>query len=538
MKRNTPILAALLACAGAQAADNNAITASGNQAPISQVVLYPGVASVERTARISAGTRQLTFECLPAAVDVQSLQISADANVRVGDTKTLLQPRDVAGKACASPLDTQIRALEDQLATVNADLDAASLVKGYLQGLAQPGTEGAKVPAPSQIAATGDALRGSSRDNALRAHQLQRQKELLDEQLKPLLIERERTGAQRAQVLRVTVQLATSTDAAVRLNYQVRGPSWQPSYRAQLDVAKKQVQLERQALVVQNSGEDWRNVQLQLSTGQPGRATQARLPRPWTLDVERPRPVAAAAPAPMAEMARGNTVTLFSAVDADSAPLPQLDVSSTNTAYSTQFSVPYAITVPASSERVSLSLGTQTLPASLLTRTAPAVEQSAYLVAHLSAPPGVWPAGPVALLRDSAFVGHGRLDFGNAQALQQGLSFGRDDQVLVRQLPTDEATGSGGFISSTSTRKVAHRYAITNRHSDSIQLQVLEAAPVARNDRISVASQFSPKPHTERWNEQPGMVEWLQPLAAGATAEFGAAHEIRYPQDLQVNEQQ
>ena len=545
MQHPAPLLRTLIAAAAALtalptlAADGNAITVSGAQAPISQVVLYPGVASVERTARISAGTRQLTFECLPASIDVQSLQISADAAVRVGDYKSLLQPRDVAGKACASPLDTQIRSLEDQLAALQADEAAAGLVGNYLQGLTKPGDEGAKVPAASQISTTSDALRTTSRDNSLRAHHTKRQKELIEEQLKPLRIERDRTGAQRAQVMRVTVQLATNTDATVRLNYQVRGPSWQPSYRAQLDTSKKQVQLERQALVVQASGEDWRDVQLLLSTGQPGRNTQASLPRPWTLDVQQSRPIAevapAYAPAAPAPMARGR---MDEKSVADAPPLPVLDVSSINTAYSTQFVVPYKITVPASSERVTLSLGSQYLPASLLTRSAPAVEEAAYLVAQLSAPAGVWPAGPVALFRDTAFVGNGRLDFGNAQALQQGLSFGRDDQVLVRQLPTDQATGSGGFISSRTERKVAHRYAITNRHSDAIALQVLEAAPVARNDKITVQSQYSPELRSLRWSDQAGMVEWQQSLAAGATAEFSAQHDIRYPQDLQINESQ
>ena len=114
---------------------------SGTQAPISQVVLYPGVAAVERTARINAGARQLTFECLPAAIDVASLQVSADAHVRIGDYKTLLQPRDVAGKSCASPLETQIRALEDQLAAIHADTGASTLVASYLQGLTQPGAQ-------------------------------------------------------------------------------------------------------------------------------------------------------------------------------------------------------------------------------------------------------------------------------------------------------------------------------------------------------------------------------------------------------------
>ena len=216
----------------------------------------------------------------------------------------------------------------------------------------------------------------------------------------------------------------------------------------------------------------------------------------------------------------------------------RLDVASLNTAYATQFSVPYRISVPSSSERVTLALGSQNLPATLLTRTAPAVEEAAYLVAQLAVPAGVWPAGPVALFRDGAFAGQGRLDFGNAAALAQGLSFGRDDKVVVRNLPVDSATGSGGLLSSSTERQVTRRFQVDNRHDRAIELQVVDAAPVSRNEQIRVQSQYNPQPSTTRWNDRNGMIAWQQPLAAGASASFEARHQIRHPQDLAVEERQ
>ena len=223
---------------------------------------------------------------------------------------------------------------------------------------------------------------------------------------------------------------------------------------------------------------------------------------------------------------------------AESAPaLPDLDVSSINTAYNTRFSVPYKISVPSSSERVSLSLGKQNLPVKLLTRTAPAAEDAAYLIATITQPPaGVWPAGPVALFRDTAFIGNGRLDLGNARSLAQGLSFGQDEKVVVRTLPQDANTGSAGFIGSSTERLVVKRYEVVNRHDRSVDLQVVDAAPVSRNSKITVQSQYSPQPASTRWNEQNGMIAWQQALAAGAKAEFKAEHRIRYPKDVQVDE--
>ncbi|WP_027015663.1 DUF4139 domain-containing protein [Comamonas composti] len=537
MALKTPLTLALLAATGlsALAQEGATQTLAGASAPIARVTLYPGVAAVERVARVEAGTRQLVIDCLPASLDQQSLQLSADAGVRLGDYKVQLQTRDLASKACTSPLEQKIRSLEDKLAALNADEAAARLVNDYLKALAHPSEEGKSAPAATQISPTVEALRASSRGNALRAHQTLREKEALQEELKPLLVERERTGDESSQVMKLTLQLATHAPAQVRLAYQVRGPSWQPIYRAQLDSAKNQIVLERQALVTQASGEDWSQVQLLLSTGQPTRATQGRLPRLWTLDVERPRAVAMAsapAPAPMVEMRA-------SAKARSSAPgLPELDVSSLETAYATQFSVPYKISVPTSSERMTLSLGSQNLQAKLLTRTAPHAEEAAYLVAQLSAPAGVWPAGIVALFRDNAFVGRGRLDFGDAKEIANGLSFGRDDKVVVRNLPADSATESKGLLGSSSERQITRRYQVENRHDRAIELQVVDAAPVSRNDKIRVQSQYSPEPATLRFGEQNGMLAWQQSLAAGASASFEARHQIRHPDDLAVDERQ
>lgn len=280
---------------------------------IARVTVYPGSATVARVAKVAAGARSLTLACLPASLDVQSLQINADPAVRVGEFNVLTENRDVAA-GCASPLDGRIRALEDQIAGVKAEASALQLVDGYLRSVAQTGagpeaaasantTARAATPTPAQITATAEVLRKSGQDSAARAHQLQRKQEALELALKPLVAERDRVASQRARVVSVTINLATEREAELRLSYQVRGPGWQPSYRATLDANKSTVLIERQALVAQNSGEDWGNVQLTLSTGQPGRATQGQLPRPWWLNVApppqgSPAPAMAMAPAP------------------------------------------------------------------------------------------------------------------------------------------------------------------------------------------------------------------------------------------------
>lgn len=506
---------------------------------ITSVKLYPGSATVERTARVPAGSRSVTFRCLPQGLDARSLQVVADAPVRVGDIGVQVQERALAG-GCASPLDERVRAAQDQLAAAQAETDALELAHTYLKTVAGTApttqTSGPGTPGAGNISVTTDALRRSAQDTLMRLHQAKRRQEALELDVRALASERDRIAGPRARVATVTVALAAEREGDVRLAYQVRGPSWSPSYRATLDSSAATVRLERLALVAQSTGEDWSGVPLVLSTGQPLGQTQGSLPRPWTVDVqpEPPaRPVAismAAAPAPAA---------LGRAAEVAQEAQPTFDVAIADGAYATEFTVPQRITVPSGGQRVTLSLGAQTVHAQLFTRTAPAVEPAAYLVAQLPALEGVWPAGPVALQRDGASVGQGQFDPASAAMARTGLSFGRDERITVTAEPVREHTGSSGLTGARTERQLSRIYRVENRHARQtapIALQVLDAAPVPLNEEITVESRYEPAPQDTAWNGQPGGILWSQELGAGATARFTAAHTLRYAKELRIRE--
>lgn len=524
-----------LACAGLL---STPCGAGAQNAPsrIASVKVYPGSATVERVARVPAGSRSYTFQCLPQGLDAASLQVSADAAVRIGESSVQVQDRDIAGGAggCASPLDERWRQAQDEVANARAEVQALELAQSYLRATASGAPDG-KAPAPALIASTSDALRRGAQDNLQRQHQAQRRLEAAELALKAVGAERDRLAGPRARVSTVTVTLATERDADLRLSYQVRGPGWAPSYRATLDSATATVRLERLALVAQATGEDWSGVALTLSTGQPTRATAGGLPRPWRLDVAPPPPPAAPAPAYAAAAAAPAALARSQPLaEAAPEPLPSFDVGVLDTAYATEFSVPQRITVPSGGPRVTLALGQQDVRAQLLTRAVPAVEEAAYLVAQFAVPAGVWPAAAVALYRDGAFVGNGRLD--GAELARTGLSFGRDERVLVRAEAPREHSASAGLTGATTERQIQRAYTVESRHDKAIALQVLDAAPLSQNEQISVQSRYDPPPADSAWNQQPGTIAWSQPLAAGATARFGASHTIRYAKDLRLQE--
>ncbi|HEY4068215.1 MAG TPA: DUF4140 domain-containing protein, partial [Burkholderiaceae bacterium] len=94
------------------AAFDGASAQSNLDSRITQVTVYPGSATIERVAHVSAGARTLSFACLPAGLDVHSLQVTADAPVRIGETSVLTESRALSGRCSGSALDGRIRELE------------------------------------------------------------------------------------------------------------------------------------------------------------------------------------------------------------------------------------------------------------------------------------------------------------------------------------------------------------------------------------------------------------------------------------------
>ncbi|MED5619173.1 DUF4139 domain-containing protein [Ideonella sp. BN130291] len=501
---------------------------------VSRVTLYPGGATVERELRMEAGTQRFELGCLPATFAPESLRVESDADVRIGEivTDTLDGPR---AEPCRNTgLDSRIRPLEERRAELEAQRSANELVLGYLKQVAAPASEPARagaLPDARQLSATGDALRRGGQEAFARQLQITRQIAELDRTLAALHAERDRNGAVPTQWRSVRFAAQSPHAATVRVAYEVPQAGWTPSYRASLDSKSGAVLLERQAVIAQTTGEDWRGVRLKLSTGQPRRAPQGPLPTPWWVDVlaERSRrdevPLVAPAAAPAAAM------DMVAQRKAPSAPL--FDVSVFQGSYATEFDLPGDTDLASDGQRVTVTLARTPLPARLIVRTTPQLDPHAYLVAQAKRPEGVWPRGPLQLRRDGAVVGS--TDWAPASEAQFSLPFGTDELVQVEVEGQKQFTASAGVFGSRKEQQRAVAYVVRNRHRTPVQLQILEASPVAASDAIKVAARFTPAPSTQRWKEQPGVVAWELALGPDQSARFSAEYTLNSPKDAQIS---
>jgi uncharacterized protein (TIGR02231 family) len=505
----------------------NAFAAS---APITGVVLYPGSATIERTAQVSAGMTQLEITGLPANFDTQTIRVQADAGIQVGQVTTRDAARTESASVREAELEAKIQALEDKVALLDVDARSATLVQKYLENLNSAGTASDRqqpVVDARSMAAMLDAIQRGGSDAFTRMHKAEVQKREIAKQVEALQrdLARLRSGARDGR--QVTVQLAARQAGALRLTYQVNNAGWKPTYRAMLNSSASTVELERLATVSQKTGEDWSGVKLRLSTGQPRLSPQAAEPNAWLLTYQKPvaaqleraeRPAFAPAPAP--------AFAIGQVASADNYIPPVIE---TQGSFATEFDVPSRVSLPADGREISVALSAQVIPVKQRLRTSPRIEKAAVVTAEAARPDGVWLPGSIQLFRDGSYVGAAQW---NTQANDKfTFAFGRDDLIRVSVDRVKEQSGTTGVLTQQNERLLADVYTITSFHKKPVDLLVLEASPVSTSEEVKVQASFNVPPTLDTWERRRGVVGWETVIAPNQTLKYSVDYAITYPKE-------
>ena len=539
---SAPALAALLCllAEGARAQEATRIVGA---------IVYPDSAGVERELKVPGGTRHITIACVPATVEVSTLQVDGDADARLGDVRATPLPESRVEECAPAPARARRDALAQQRSALEAQRDANDLAFTFLRNWGA----GAHADSPESASAPtrGSASAGVTRPGATAAELRKSALELLGDQARvqrelEALAKEERRLADDQPVSRgksgwrtLRFDVWTPAAATLRVRYDVSGTYWRPTYRASLVTATNALRIDRQAEIVQASGEDWSDVRVKLSTRQPRREAAATEPTTWWLDIvatlARLAGVVQEAYAPTAPApARGDKVAEARVVSTpDDVEPPPWATSSTDTDGATEFAIAQPVTLPSDGQSHTLQIASQSLPVTLAHRTTPRADTAVYLLATAKRPAGVWPAGPLQAYQDGNLVG--RIDWDPADAEKFEIAMGRDDLMHVDIETPGSFTQARGVFGGSVERTSTAVYAIVNRHPAAVSVEVLDAAPVSRNDAITVTHKYDPAPTTTDWHKVTGVAAWKLDIAAQGTRRVSVTHSVTSPKGVQVS---
>ncbi len=514
-------------------------------APITAVRVTPQGAVVTRSAavRVDGGEHSLVIEGLPAGLDMSRLVLSlGDDRVRMGS----LRARRVSGAALTGEshqalqdeleellyrrgqIDDRVAAAESQLKLVE------SLTQGRVESSVASAEDFAALMAQLNESshAARISIRDEQREGARLDLQIQRQRELLD---------RFYQQSRHSQLAVISIAVPEAMELGFSASYPVQGARWNWSYEARLDTQRSFLEITRQVVVTQQTGESWTDVALTISTSAP----QSRVAPPAHLDqlvslrskddvLQRHAKSMAAAAARNAQPAAAMGGIMEESVASDSFLISS--VQTTGSAFQVDYRIPGVVSVPFGDDQQLFAIDKRGLAVDLLAMSRPLRDPYVYLEARFSAEDD-FPiqAGHMQFYRDGNYIGSWHIDeiFPGEETR---LPFGVDERIRVRVAADEEASDGGGTFRRTAVESVRKRILITSFHSEVKEIDVLASVPISQSDDIEVDFDDDGTQPTERdVRGNRGEVRWRRSLEPNREQTIKHFYSIRYPKDEQLN---
>lgn len=536
------VVMAAFAAAPVQAADVPASSA------VDAVTVYPDGASVTRviTLDLPAGDHSAVLKDFPLTLDPSSLRVEGEAGAKLTIGAIDAKPPRAAPPVNLPELDKRLEALRDQRADLQGAINSATARRKFAERFAEASPAGigdkgeARPIAEWRAAFTAVAEEVATADSAIR--DAERKQRELDREIARLESDRAQKPPSKLEV-RIELAAAAATKATLRVTYAVRNARWAPLYDIRLDTGardrKPALELVRRAEITQNTGEDWSNVALAVSTVRTARGGKA--PDLNSLIVQYPQPprqfgaasaiggmdsarvqrsVPPAAPAPkMAEAASERADEQQAAAEVSG--------------FQVVFKIPGRVSLGASEGAKSLRVSSATIAPDLAVRAVPVLDPTAFLEASFKqAEDAPLLPGRVAIYRDGVFVGRGQMAAAGKDETVR-LGFGADDKVKIERTTVKRNEGSAGLIVTTSkTDERAFKTTIRNGHDFPIRVAIEDQLPVSENEDIQVEMlSSSTPPTTTNLRDKRGVLEWAFEAKAGEVRDIGFAWRVRWPKD-------
>ncbi|MBD1394561.1 DUF4139 domain-containing protein [Mucilaginibacter glaciei] len=241
---------------------------------VQKVTVFLNSAQITRTAlaNLQAGTSTLVFENISPDIDVQSLQVKAPGEFTILSVKQEMNYLvDQTKLKHIDELRAQQKAIQDKIALLNNAfnvnqqeaemLNKNQVVSGQNSGLDLLKLKQAldfQTQRLTDIKKRDQAIQNEI--NTLNADLRKYDKQIAD-------IAKGRSGA-TSNVL-VTVSSKTAVQSLFTLSYVVNNAGWYPTYDIRAKNVNSPITIAYKANVSQQCGEEWKNVKLTLSTGNP-----------------------------------------------------------------------------------------------------------------------------------------------------------------------------------------------------------------------------------------------------------------------------
>ncbi|MEV0283222.1 MULTISPECIES: mucoidy inhibitor MuiA family protein [unclassified Kribbella] len=491
-------------------------------APIAAVTVYPDRARITRRGKLTvpAGDQTVYVEPLPLLLQEDSVRVSGHGPATVLGVDLAMRHHPQAPDETVAELERQRREAVAEVTELSDADDVQIQLDTFLGQLARraggtfartlaSGDDGADLGGfTDSLTSRLDAVRAKRRELATQRREAEERLAAADRRLAEVATQR----APDRRSAAVTLALESEAEVEIELSYVVGRAGWTSSYDVRLNA--DQLTLSWYGLITQQTGEDWPECDLRLSTARP--TVTAKVPElgPWYLDRFHPPMPAGPTGAPMVHRAVAASLSTDFVEQAAAAPaVADLAATVEQGVTAATYTPPRPVAVPADGASHRATIAAIDLDAQLDYVTAPVQSTDVHLRATvLNSSTHTLPAGKAAVFHDADFVGSAALPLW-APGEDVELALGLDDRIRVeRKLVRRTATKA--TLGSTRRREVEYETKIENHTPRPARVTVLDQLPVARDHEITVKPIVAEPEPAETTDL--GVVTWKLELATDA----------------------
>lgn len=506
---------------------------------ISEVTVFLNKAQVTRDAhtRLEAGKVSLVLTGLTSQLDPESIQVAGKGSfVILGINHRQNYLSELNFPKSLKLLKDSIELLQKQVVLEQSQKEILNKEEQMLLSNQKIGGTNQNLTV-AELKAMADFYRSRLGDIVTSRMKLDEKIKKINERIAKLSTQfNEQNGllSRNTSEIVINVTSESATQAELEVSYVVTNAGWNAIYDVRAINTKSPIQLSYKANVFQNTGEEWKNVKLRLSTANPNQSGLKPELYSWYLDFYNPIVYdqnrkgrertynAAPVKAEVARMAEEEVLAPAQSV-ADF-------VTNVQTSLNTEFDLSIPYTVSSSSKPTVVDIRNYEMKAAYSYSVVPKLDMDAFLMAKATG----WEEfsllpGEANIFFEGTFVANSFIDPNNIKDTLS-VSLGRDKRIVVKRDKVKDLT-SKSVMGNLKKENYTWEISIRNTKSDAIKINVEDHVPVSQNSQIEVTVLDT---GGAIYNKQTGKLTWSLDVKPNETGKVAYKFELKYPKDKQI----
>lgn len=525
-----------------------------------KLFLTAGEMTHETPVKLSKGRNKVIFSGISAFADPRTIQFTGSGNFRLVSVSTEMD------FLAAEQWNPRIKVLTDSLEQLkdrhqmNVDLMSAYQAEIGIMNTNKD-LKGTTSLTVDQIKAAGEYYRTRTFEINKTVTKIRKEQELLTIKINDArfkLTELNYVENQRSNQVIVLIDSDAPSEIAGALKYLVSDCGWAATYDLSATDLNQPINLKYKAQVYNNTGNEWKNVNLTLSTSDPMLSAASPVLNPFYLRYgEQAEQTKGGYFQPIQKNAEYrnevmNEINMANqraydnyVLDQKEAPgvdlsgkflnegkkvstvaMKQIEISDLNA----EFIIPHAFSCPTDAKPYTVEIKEINMPATFTHVSVPKLDQGSFLLANIVG----WQdldliPGPTNVYFAGNYVGVSEINTNNVEDTLH-LSFGRDSKIQVlRKLKSEMSTKK--ISGSTKRDTYFYEIQVRNNRTVPIKIDVFDQIPLSRNSEITVSVETI---GTGKKNDITGEVTYQVVIQPGETIKLDLGYSVKYPKDAKV----